>query len=165
MNSYDYTELTEDQLPEIVAIYNYYVQYSTATFHGHPLTPEEMRELVFFDNPKYKAFAITNSNELHGYLIITQHKKREAYDGTAEVTIYLKPDSVGKGIGSPTLKFAEEYAKKFDIHVLLAVISGNNCMSIKLFERNGYSKCAHYREVGRKFGQLLDLVAYQKILS
>lgn len=109
MNDCCFIELTETQLPQIVAIYNYYVQHSTATFHGHPLSSEEMRELVFFDNPKYKTFVIMQNDELHGYLIITQHKKREAYDGTAEVTIYLKPDSLGKGIGSQALKFAEEH--------------------------------------------------------
>jgi phosphinothricin acetyltransferase len=25
-------------------------------------------------------------------------------------------------------------------------------------------KCAHYKEIGKKFGQLLDVVAYQKIM-
>ncbi|WP_394325579.1 GNAT family N-acetyltransferase [Methanosarcina barkeri] len=55
--------------------------------------------------------------------------------------------------------------KKQNIHVLIATICGENSKSINLFVRNGFSKCAHYKEVGEKFGQLLDVMAYQKIIS
>lgn len=164
MNQCQLLKLTEDRLPEITSLYNYYVLNTTATFHAHPLSAGEMRELVFFDNPKYGTFFISQGEQLLGYLIITQHKKREAYDGTAEVTIYLKPDCTGKGIGSTALQFAEEIAGKAGIHVLVATICGENAASIRLFEKNGFVKCAHYKEVGKKFGQWLDVVAYQKIL-
>ncbi len=164
MNKYRFEELKEEYLPEVASIYNYYVLNTSATFHAHPLSTDEMRELVFFESPRYKTYAIVDDHTLFGYLIITQHKKREAYDGTAEVTIYLKPEYTGKGIGSPALRFAEEVAKKFGIHVLVATICGENNMSIKLFEKNGFVKCAHYKEVGKKFGQWLDVVAYQKII-
>jgi L-amino acid N-acyltransferase YncA len=50
------------------------------------------------------------------------------------------------------------------MHVLMATICGENDKSIRLFEKNGYFKCAHYKEVEEKFGELLDVVAYQKIL-
>lgn len=90
--------------------------------------------------------------------------KREAYDGTAEVTIYLKTGFTGKGLGSMALKYVENHAKHQHLHVLVATICGENEESIRLFSKNGYDKCAHYKEVGQKFGQLLDVVAYQKIL-
>ncbi len=48
--------------------------------------------------------------------------------------------------------------------MLVATICGENAASIGVFAKNGYEKCAHYKEVGQKFGQLLDVVAYQKIL-
>jgi Sortase and related acyltransferases len=158
-------ELTETDLQEVTDIYNHYVLNTTATFHGHALTAAEMREIVFFENPKYKTFTIKHDQHLIGYLIITQHKKREAYDGTAEVTIYLKPGFTGKGLGTYTLKFAEAIAVKSGIHVLVATICGENAQSISLFEKNGYVKCAHYKEVGKKFGQWLDVVAFQKIIE
>jgi len=164
MRSYNFKELEENDLSEVTKIYNHYVINTSATFHAHPLFTDEMRELVFFESAKYKTYAILDGHIMVGYLIITQHKKREAYDGTAEVTIYLKPEYTGKGIGSPAIKFAEEVAGKYSIHVLVATISGNNDKSIKLFEKNGFVKCAHYKEVGKKFGQWLDVVAYQKIL-
>lgn len=165
MENYCFKEMKEDYLGEVLQIYTYYVLNTNATFHAHALTPEEMRKIVFFKNEKYKAFVICEKDSICGYVLITQHKHREAYDATAEVTIYLKPDLMGKGIGSMAIKHIEEFAKKQGIHVLVATICGENNASIKMFEKNGYFKCAHYKEVGQKFGQILDIVAYQKIIS
>jgi phosphinothricin acetyltransferase len=61
-------------------------------------------------------------------------------------------------------ELTEEFAQRTGIHVLIVTICGENNMSIKLFEKNGYFKCAHYKEVGKKFGQWLNVVAYQKII-
>lgn len=164
MNNYQFEELSDSDLPKIQEIYNYYVLNSTATFHTVPLSLKEMKELVIFNNSIYKTFLIKDFNYVYGYVLLTQHKKREAYDRTAEISIYLDPSYVGKGIGSFSIKYIEEYARRFGVHVLIATISGENSKSIKLFEKNGFIKCAHYKEVGYKFGRLLDVVALQKIL-
>jgi L-amino acid N-acyltransferase YncA len=160
-----FEEMKAEHLPEVLEIYNYYVLNTTATFHAHALSVEEMKELVIFDCDKYRTFIIKEDGCICGYVILTQYKKREAYDGTAEVTVYLKHDFIGKGIGSRAVQYIEDYAKKKDIHVLIATICGDNAKSIRLFENNGFFKCAYYKEVGRKFGQLLDVMACQKVIS
>ncbi len=165
MSKYYFRAMDERYLDTVLQIYTYYVLNTTATFHARPLTREEVREIVFFASERYKTFVICADEEVCGYVLLTQHKKREAYDGTAEVTIYLQPDFIGKGIGSLAIGHIEEYARKQKLHVLVATISGENEKSIRLFANNGYTKCAHYREVGQKFGRLLDVVAYQKIIG
>ena len=159
-----FEELHEEHLPAVLDLYNYYVQKTICTFHTEPLTQSKFRELVFFDSPRYRTFVALDGNELCGYVLLTQHKKREAYNETAEVTLYLKPEHIGKGIGSQALEYIEAFARNAGLRVLVATICGENDRSIRVFERNGFQKCAHYREIGRKFGQLLDVVAYQKIL-
>lgn len=165
MGKYYFHEMKEEDLDNVLHIYSYYILNTTATFHSRLLTRDEMSEIVFFSSEKYKTFVICEEAEVCGYVLITQHKKREAYDDTAEVTIYLKPAYIGKGLGSMALKYIEEYAKIQRLHVLVATICGQNEASIRLFEKNCYSQCAHYKEVGQKFGKLLDIVAYQKIIS
>lgn len=160
-----FEEICDKYLSEVLSIYTYYVLNTTATFHAHALSESEMRELVFFDDPKYKTFIIKTEDIICGYVILTQYKKREAYDETAEVTVYLKSDYTSIGIGSLAVKYIEDYAKGQKMHVLIAGICGENTKSIKLFEKSGYKKCAHYEEVGKKFGKRLDVVYYQKILG
>ncbi len=160
-----FEQIEEEHLNSILDIYNYYVLNTTATFHDHALSVEEMRKLVFFDNLKYRTMIIIEDRDICGYVILKRHKERGAYDKTAEVTVYLKPECIGRGMGSLAVQYIESYAKNVDIHVLIASICGENLKSINLFSRNGYFKCAHYKEVGRKFDQVLDVVAFQKILD
>lgn len=165
MENVRFTELTVEHLPAVLDIYSYYVLHSTATFHSHVLSMDEMKDLVIFKSPLYRTFVIYLDECLCGYVLLTQFKNREAYDGTAEVTIYLKNDSTGKGIGSSALDFIENYASTKELHVLLATICGENSASVGVFEKCGYTKCAHYEEVGKKFGKSLDVVVYQKIID
>jgi L-amino acid N-acyltransferase YncA len=158
-------ELREEHLQAVLNIYNYYVTNTTATFHNSELSLEEMREIVIFDTDQYKSFVIKENSDIYGYVILTRFHKRAAYNGTAEVTVYLKHDCTGKGFGSFAVQFIETLAKEKGYHALLAVICGENDKSIKLFERNGYFKCAHYKEVGKKFGRLLDVVTYEKLIG
>jgi L-amino acid N-acyltransferase YncA len=164
MMKYMFEKMREEYLVDVLDIYTYYILNSTATFHKKPLSVGEMKELVIFENSRYETYVIKDETEVVGYVILTQHKKREAYDSTAEVTIYLRSSCIGKGIGSIAINFIEDIARQKEFHVLVATICGDNINSIRLFEKNGYFKCAHYKEVGRKFGKWLDLVAYQKLL-
>lgn len=164
MNRYRFEMMTEAYLPQILEIYNYYIINSAVTFHHHPLTPAEMREILFFEDPKYTSYAILDGDELCGYCILCPFKKREAYNISAEITVYLKPGATGKGLGSQAVRYIETVAETRGIHSLIAIICSENAPSISLFKRNGYHQCSHYREIGQKFGRLLDVVCYQKIL-
>ena len=158
-------EFGEEHLAEIRHIYNYYVLNTTATWHTTAMKADEISRLVTSDNKRYKTFVVSDANGVCGYVSIREFKPREAYSDTAEIGIYFKEECCGKGLGRKALQYLEEYAKSAGIHVLIATISGENTGSIRLFEKYGYIKCAHFREVGHKFGRRLDAVAYQKILD
>lgn len=164
MQEHLFQEVKDHHISDLLEIYNYYVLNTTATFHASPLDEQAMKGLVLFKDTKYKTFVIIENGYINGYVLLTQHKNREAYDKTGEVTVYLKPGVIGKGLGTMAVKHIEEFAKNVGFHTLIATICGENDKSIKVFERNGYEKCAHYKEVGMKFGQWLDVVAYQKLL-
>lgn len=155
----------ENDLETIREIYNYYVRVSTATFHTHDITPDEVRAMVPLNHSLYRTYMIYQDNIICGYCYLGQYKKREAYNRTAEVTIYLKPEFSGKGIGLKALDFLHHYAENEGIKVLMGIISGDNTGSMKLFEKAGYEKCGHFRQLGEKFGKILDVVAYQKIIG
>ncbi|MFD1888062.1 GNAT family N-acetyltransferase [Paenibacillus wenxiniae] len=180
----EFIPVQEQHVEQIVDIYNYYVLHTTVSFHTEPLTLEEMRAQLFDLPAHYCSYAIIErmdeldtdeqlavasdaayESSLLGYILLTRHKAKQAYDTTAEITIYLKPDQAGKGIGSRALVFIEQAAQQHGFHVLVATVCADNTSSIRLFERYGYEKCAHFREVGRKFDQWLDIVSYQKMIG
>jgi len=152
-------------LSEAAEIYNDYIANTTITFHTQPLSKEDMRAILFRNDPMYITYAILDGNSLCGYAYMAPYKEREAYRISSEVTIYLKPGYERKGIGSKALELLESHARKCGIHSFLAVICAENEASIGLFKKNGYFQCALFKEVGIKFGRLLDVVVMQKILD
>jgi phosphinothricin acetyltransferase len=163
--SVKYFDLKEADFPIVKEIYDYYVLNSTATFHKEKVSIQELKESILIFHPKYKSFLISYDGVICGFCYISQFKKRQAYDRTAEITIYLKPEFFGKGIGSKTIKMLEKKACESGIKVLIGIITGENQPSIKLFEKCGFEKCGHYKEVGEKFDKILDVVSYQKLIG
>jgi L-amino acid N-acyltransferase YncA len=160
-----FSRITHEDLPHINRIYTWYILNSTATFHTDPVRDEELLEFLHINHPRYKSYLIFQEDRLAGYCFLTAHKKRQAYDRTAEVTIYLDPEFRHQGIGREALVHLEEVARSVALKNLVGVISGDNAGSIRLFEKAGYEKCAHFKNVGEKFGMVLDVVAYQKELT
>ncbi len=161
-SSVSFIDLKESDLPKVKEIYDYYILNSTATFHTDPIQIEELKEFIFINHPIYKSYMIKCDEEIIGYCYLTYFKKRQAYNRTAEVTIYLSHTSHKKGIGFIALNHLENIAKEKGIKNLLGIIAGDNEASIKLFEKCSYFKCSHFKNVGEKFGKILDVVAYQK---
>lgn len=158
----EFIEIEEKDLPEVKKIYNWYIVNSTATFHTVPIGFDQLKEFVYIGHSLYQSYLIYLNHEIAGYCLLTNYKKRQAYDRTAEVTIYLKPEFCRKGIGKIALRYLEDKAKGKGLKNLIGIISGDNKGSIVLFERSGFVKCAHFKNVGEKFNKILDVVAYQK---
>jgi L-amino acid N-acyltransferase YncA len=158
-------DLQEKDFPLVKEIYDHYILNSTATFHMDLISIEELKKVIWITHPKYKSYLIAYNGEISGYCYISQYKNRQAYDRTAEITIYIKPYLTGKGIGKETMGMLESIAMNNGISVLIGIITSENQASIKLFEKCGYEKCAHFKKVGQKFNRILDVVAYQKIFN
>lgn len=165
MENLFYEEITEPRICKVADIYNHYVLNTTVSLHTEALTVEEMRAAVMHPNPRFKSYVILLDHTLVGYMLIAQHKKKQAYDVSGEVTIYLKPDCVGQGIGRRALQFMEERAKANGFHSLVATVCSENERSKSMFEKSGYTQCAHYKEIGYKFGRWLDILTFQKVIS
>ena len=157
--------MTVEYLGAAATLYNRYVLETTATFHTEPLSEQEMSELLFFDDNRFRSFAILDGGAFFGYLILSAYKCRDAYNTTAEVTVYLDAGHTGKGIGTLALRHAQAYAEANGFHALLGIVCGENAASIKMFEKNGYFRCGLLKEVGVKFGRKLDVVLYEKIIG
>ena len=149
----------------IKEIYDFYILNSTATYYTEKISVNELKEFIPVNHKKYRSYLI-KANDTHcGFCYLSQYKKRQAYDRTAEVSLYLKPEFTGQGIGYEVLKHLEKVAGENGISVLIGIISGDNGNSVKLFEKSGYEKCAHYKQIGEKFNKILDVVSYQKIIN
>ena len=97
-----------------------------------------------------------------GYCALGPYKKKKAYNRTAEICIYLKPENIDKGIGTRAVRYIEKTARENGIKILLAFITAENEPSVRLFKKLGYYQCAHFKKIGEKFNRVLDVLVYQK---
>lgn len=147
-------------------VYNHYVETSTATFQTEPVTAAEWAaESVAGEPGRHGAWAVEDRGAFAGYVLVTPFKSRCAYRDTAEVTVYLAPGHAGRGLGGEALEFVDEHAVTAGLHALLAVVCAENAASLRAFERAGYERCALLREVGSKFGRLLDVVYLERVVG
>lgn len=153
----------EKDMPELLDIYNYEVEHGLATFDLNPKTMEE--RLLWFrahNVGNHPLIVAEEDGKAIGYASLSSYRDKEAYAATVELSIYIDPDYRRRGIAgelaSAILKTAKERA---DIHTVISVITGGNEASIRLHERLGFVHCGTIKEVGVKFGKLLDIENYQ----
>jgi L-amino acid N-acyltransferase YncA len=165
MKEIGFKYIEEKDLPIILDIYNHYILTTTATFRLEPVSIESLKSFIYLNHPKYKAYLIYHRNELAGFCFLTRYKIQEAYDRTAEVGIYLKPEYTHRGLGKKAIQYLEKDAKVNGVKIIIASISGENEASINLFRSLDYEECGHFKRVGEKFGRIIDVIYFQKSLE
>jgi phosphinothricin acetyltransferase len=149
---------------QIAAIWNYEVQWSTATFDTMLRTPEQQAEWLAAHNDAYPAIIIAIGQEVAAYGALSPYRTKPAYRRTVENAVYVKLDHRGKGLSHLLLTHLIELAQARNYHTIMARITGGNAASMHLHERHGFGLVGVEREIGFKFGQWQDVVIMQRLL-
>lgn len=154
-----------EHLEAITEIYNEAVLKTTATFDTEPLTINDQRLWFAGHDDKFSVFVALKKNVVVGWASLSKWSGRCAYSDTAEISVYIKENFRGKGIGTKLVKKILEEGKKSGIHTVLARIAEGSEASIRLHKSAGFEYVGVMREVGKKFGKLLDVHLMQKIIK
>ena len=100
-----------------------------------------------------------------GWACLSRWSDRGAYSETAETTYYVKEEHRGKGIGRMLKASIVEKARHLGFHTLIARVAEGNAASLHLNKSFGFQYVGVMKEVGRKFGKLLDVHILQKIFD
>ncbi|KAI0722866.1 GCN5-related N-acetyltransferase [Earliella scabrosa] len=164
---------TKDDLSAILDIYNDEILNGTATFHTIPQTiAERVQWLANTQGKQYPCMVaevmdeMTGGNRIVAYCNLWHYKERPAYDGTAELSLYVHKDFRGRGIGERLLdRTLEEARKQGDrFHTIIAGVTTENTRTTKFWAEHGFELKGTLKEVGRKFGRWLDVSYYQLVL-
>lgn len=154
---------TTNDAEAILNIYSYYVLHSHSTFELTPPSLEEMTKKI--SESTYPWLVIEKGDEVVGYAYATQWKPRVAYQNTIETSVYLKNGTEGNGYGAMIYQELIDQLKSQGYHTLLAGISLPNEASIKLHEKLGFQKVAHFKQTGYKFDRWIDVGYWQLVFT
>ncbi len=150
---------------QIVAIYNRYINESTATFEIEPITEEDMSARITEISSHHPFLVYEICGQVEGYCYAHPWKEREAYRHTLETTIYIAPEQRGKGIGRMLMRELIARCTAAGVKALIACITAENTPSAAMHRKIGFKKVSHFEKVGRKFDRWLDVVDYELLLG
>jgi len=150
-------EISTEDTRAVMEIYNHYILNSVITFEETPVAEEEMRSRVEARPDHLPWLVFEEGCQVLGYAYANQWKARSGYRHTAECTIYLHPKAGGRGIGSQL--YAELLARleSLGFRSIIGGVALPNAASVALHEKFGFEKVAHFKKVGFKFGQWIDV--------
>jgi phosphinothricin acetyltransferase len=145
----------------IQRIYAHHVRHGVGTFEEEPPDRVEIEARM---RQGHWVVAEADGRVL-GYACYGPYRPRSGYRLTVEDSVYVRPDALGRGVGSRLLAALVEHARGAGYrHVVAAVGSSDNTASIALHERHGFVRVGLLPGVGLKFGRTLDVVLLQREL-
>jgi phosphinothricin acetyltransferase len=148
----------------VVAIYNYYIENSHATFDTTPYSIGERAPWFsqFNESGPYQLLVAMQDDAILGYCCSTQFNNRPAYDVSVETTVYVAAEATGQGIGKKLYGELLQNLSGIGLHGAYAGISLPNEASVKLHESLGFRKVGVYEEVGWKFDKYWSVAWYER---
>ena len=97
-----------------------------------------------------------------GWVSFQDFYGRPAYNGTAEISIYLDESVRGKGYGKEILQYCFLQCPALNIDTLLGFIFAHNEPSVKMFLSLGFEEWAHLKDIAKMDDQLFSLKIFGK---
>ena len=161
-----------EDAPVLLGIYAPYVTDTAVSFEYDVPTVEEFQRRIETTLVKYPYIVAVLDGEIVGYCYASGFHTRRAYERSCELSVYVRRDKRGRGIGRALYCAMEDKLRKLGKKNLYACIAYPpeedeylTRDSVRFHERMGYSECGHFTACGEKFGREYDIVYMEKILK
>lgn len=156
----------ENDIPEILEIYNDIILKTTAIYQYEPHTLEMRKEWFRIKQQQgFPVFVAEENKRIIGFSTIGPFRNWQAYKYSVENSVYVSSEQRGKGVGKLLLAPLIDAAIAMEMHTIVAGIDATNEVSIRLHKSFGFEEVAKFKQVGYKFGKWLDLTFLQLILK
>lgn len=153
-----------DDAAQIARIYAPLVRETAITFELDAPGASEMAQRIADTSLRFAWLVAEQGGRVHGFAYAGMHRRRAAYQWSADVSVYVEAGArrtgVGRGLYTTLLELlaAQGYANAF------AGIALPNQASIGLHEAFGFTPVGVYRSVGYKHGNWWDVGWWQRRL-
>ncbi|MFD2616006.1 GNAT family N-acetyltransferase [Terrilactibacillus laevilacticus] len=150
-------------LQEIVDIYNSTISSRMVTADLEPVTVDNRKPWFEEHSPDLRPLWVFEmKGKICGWLSFQSFYGRPAYNGTAEISIYIHENYRGKKLGQYIVQEAMKACPRLKIKTLLCFIFGHNEPSLRLFNKFGFEEWANLPKVAELDGIERDLIILGK---
>jgi phosphinothricin acetyltransferase len=147
---------TLSDLPRIVDIYNTSIPGRLATADTEPVTVEDRRPWFEKHGPR-RPIWVAEQDVVLGWASLTDFYGRPAYGATAELSIYVAPETQRRGVARALVAHAIAQAPALGLKTLLGFVFGHNAPSLGLLCGFGFVRWGHLPKVAVLDGAERDL--------
>jgi phosphinothricin acetyltransferase len=150
-------------IPAITEIYNEAILHTTATFDLEPKTVASQRKWFKAHSARNPILVAEINSNVIGWASLSEYSSRCAYADTVELSLYIKAGFRNRGIGKKLMQAVLDDGQSVGLHTVISRIAGGNEISVHLHKQFHFEEVGVMKEVGKKFGELLDVYIMQKI--
>lgn len=156
----------ENDLMEILEIYNDAILNSTAIYAYEPHDIEERRNWYCERKQNgHPVFVFEEEGKVAGFATFEQFRSYPAFRYSLEHSVYVHKDYRKKGIGRILMEELIKSANELGYKIMVAAIDSENRGSIELHKKLGFEYAGTIKKSGFKFGRWLNLVFYELELN
>lgn len=153
-----------DDLKRILEIYNQGIEDRIATLET------EIKDLPFMESwfsdhqERYAVEVAEKDNKVIGWASLNPYSHRCAYNGVADLSIYVDREFRGKGVGTILLPALEEVAKENNFYKIVLFTFPFNEKGQGLYRKIGYREVGVFEKQGAMEGKFIDVMIMEKLL-
>ena len=158
---------TVEDAAHVNETYGHYIEHSLANFGEQNKTVEERAQEITELLKMYPFFIAEDENGCFlGFACAEPYRPKSGYRYTAELTIYLHPDTPkGCGVGTALYEKLLSCLTAQGFRIALGVLHDQNHGSLALHRRFGFEQVGVLRNCCYKHGQWVGAVIMEKILN
>lgn len=169
-----FRKVTVDDAAAIIEIYKPYVEDYAVSFDVEVPTEEEIKHRIEKYSSKYPFIVATDeAGKVLGYAYANEMKSRQAYNWSAEVTVYVDINEHLSGIGKRLYYRLEKTLREMGIlNTYASVVTIDSeedayltMNSYNFHERMGYHPVGKLNSIGYKFNKWFDIIWMGKNLG
>ena len=155
----------EEDLPRIVEIYNSSIPARESTADLVPVSIDDRRAWFAGHREERPVFVCEIDGQVAAWLSFEDFYGRAAYAATAELSLYVAPESKGKGLGRRLVEQAIEIANDIGIRSIVGYVFAHNAQSLRLLAGAGFEEWGRLPRVAEMDLEEYDLIIMGKRLQ
>ena len=140
--------MTDEHADEVLAVYQAGLDTGNASFQTEAPDWPAFHAAKLPEH-RFVAVAADEDGAVLGWVAVSAISERPVYAGVVEVSVYVRPDAQGGGVGRALLDRLIESTEAAGIWTLQAGIFPENTASIALHERVGFRALCVHAKIGR----------------
>lgn len=157
-------QATPADIGTILRIYNQGIEDRIATLEIETKDSSYMEAWFNDHQGRFSVMVAEREGEVIGWASLNPYSHRCAYNGVADLSVYIDRSYRGQGVGSSLLESLHKVAKENSFYKMVLFTFPFNQSGQGLYQKMGYRQVGVFEKQGIMDGAFIDVMIMEKLL-